>query len=140
NRIATASLDDGAIRPALMPEKWPDLKGTRRTGYDRLCRHVLLFFDATLKQQAAARASLERSVRGEGLDDGFRLKFKPAAPVRPTNPQIANYLKQHGVEKTVEFVRANADRPLARLGAAPNMLLPNGDTTAAPPALRLAIR
>src|SRR5262249_56922988 len=53
----------GAIRPALMP----DPKGTRRTGYDRLCRHVLLFFDATLKQQAAARESLEKSVRGEGL-------------------------------------------------------------------------
>ena len=27
----------GALRPALMPEKWPDPKGARRTSYDRLC-------------------------------------------------------------------------------------------------------
>src|SRR5262249_14511531 len=30
----------GTLRPALMPEKWPDPKGTRRTIYDRLCRHI----------------------------------------------------------------------------------------------------
>ena len=61
--------------------------------YDRMCRHVLLFFDATLKQQAAARECLQKSVRGEGLDDGFRLKFKPAAPV-PTDESTTRGLPQ----------------------------------------------
>src|SRR5262245_8358894 len=93
-------LTHGAIRPALLPEKWPDPKGGRRTSYDRLCRHVLLFFDAMLKQQAAAREGLQKSVRGDGLDDGFKLKFKPAAPAPPTVRQLAYHLRQHGVEKT----------------------------------------
>jgi hypothetical protein len=126
----------GAIRPALMPEKWPDPKGTRRTGYDRLCRHVLLFFDATLKQQAAARASLEKSVRGEGLDDGFRLKFKPAAQAPPTQAQLASYLKEHGVEKTVGFIQSIPDRPTELVASAAFVLLKDHDAKAALPALR----
>jgi dienelactone hydrolase len=141
-------LTHGAVRPALLPEKWPDPKGARRTSYDRLCRHVLLFFDATLKQQAAAREALQRSVRGEGLDDGFRLTFKPAAPARPTNRQLAGYLKEHGVEKTVALIRSMADRPTPRLADQPTVrlaaaaytLLQDGDAAVALPALRLAIK
>jgi hypothetical protein len=133
-------LTHGAIGPALLPEKWPDPKGARRTSYDRLCRHVLLFFDATLKQQAAARESLQRSIRGEGLDDGFRLKFKPAAPVPPTNGQIAAYLKEHGLEKTLELVRSSTDLPTGRLAASASLLVADGEPEAALPALRFAIK
>jgi hypothetical protein len=86
-------LTHGAIGPALLPGKWPDPEGVRRTNYDRICRHIVLFFDATLKKQAASRESLEKSVRGEGLDAEFRLTFKLAAPVAPTNGQLASYLK-----------------------------------------------
>jgi hypothetical protein len=147
-RAAVASLTHndylmhGAIRPALLPEKWPDEKKARRTNYDRLCRHVLLFFDATLRQQAAARESLQRSARGEGLDDGFKLTIRPAAPVPPTNAQLANYLKQHGVEKTLELVRPLTERPepTVRLAAAAYTLLRDGDATGALPALRFAIK
>src|SRR5262249_37540866 len=57
-------LTHGAVRPALMPEKWPDAKKTRRLSYDRVCEHVLYFLGATLKQQAAAREALQRSIRG----------------------------------------------------------------------------
>jgi hypothetical protein len=130
----------GAIRPALLPRKWPDPKGARRTSYDRLCRHVLLFFDATLKQQAAARASLQKSVRGEGLDDEFKLRFKPAGPVPPTNPQVAVYLKRHGVKKTLALVRSLTDRPTDRLAAGAYCLIRDGEATAALPALRFAIK
>jgi hypothetical protein len=133
-------LTHGAIGPALLPEKWPDPKGARRTSYDRLCRHVLLFFDATLKQQAAARESLEKSVRGEGLDDGFRLKFKPAAPVPPTNGQLASCLKQHGLEKTLELIRSFPDANPRRVVGAASVLVKDGDATAALPALRWAAK
>jgi dienelactone hydrolase len=133
-------LTHGAIGPALLPEKWPDSKGARRTSYDRLCRHVLLFFDATLKQQAAAREALQKSVRGEGLDDGFQLTFKPAAPAPPTIRQLADYLKQHGVEKTLELVRSiPGTRPNWVAGAA-NTLVAEGDATAALLALRWAVK
>jgi hypothetical protein len=133
-------LTHGAIGPALLPEKWPDPKGARRTSYDRLCRHVLLFFDATLKQQAAAHEALEKSVRGEGLDDGFRLKCKPAAPAPPTQAQLASYLKEHGVEKTLELVRSiPGTRPNWVAGAA-STLVAEGDATAGMPALRWAVR
>jgi tetratricopeptide (TPR) repeat protein len=123
-----------------LPEKWPDPKGARRTSYDRICRHILLFLDATLKRQAAARQSLEKSVRGEGLDDGFKLRFEPAAPIRPTNGQIASYLKEHGLEKALELVRSSTNRPTARLAASASILIGDGDAAAALPALRFAIK
>jgi hypothetical protein len=126
----------GTLRPALMPEKWPDPKGTRRTSYDRLCRHILLFFDATLKQQAAAREALQKSVRGEGLDDGFRLTFKPAAPAPPTQAQLASYLKEHGVEKTVAFIQSIPNLPTEQVASAAFVLLKDHDAKAALPALR----
>src|SRR5262249_35998207 len=107
---------------------------------DRICRHILLFFDAILKRQVAARESLEKSTRGEGLDDGFRLKFKPAAPVRPTNWQIANYLKAHGLEKTLELVRATTDLPTLRLAASAALRIAEGGAVAALPALRFAVK
>jgi tetratricopeptide (TPR) repeat protein len=133
-------LTHGAIGPALLSEKWPDPKGVRRTNYDRICRHILLFFDATLKQQAAAREALQKSVRGEGLDDGFKLTFKPAALAPPTVRQLADYLKQHGVEKTLELARSiPGTRPNWVAGAA-NTLVAEGDTAAALPALRWAVK
>jgi pimeloyl-ACP methyl ester carboxylesterase len=133
-------LTHGAIGPALLPQKWPDPKGARRTSYDRICRHILLFFDAILKRQAAARESLEKSARGEGLDDGFRLKFRPAAPVPPTNGQIAAYLKEHGLEKTLELVRSSTILPTRRLAAGASLLIADGEAAAGLPALRFAIK
>jgi dienelactone hydrolase len=128
-------LTHGAIRPALMPEKWPDAKKARRTSYDRICQHILHFFDATLKQQVSARESLQRSVRGEGLDDGFKLRFKPAAPIPPTNRQLSLYVKRHGIEKTAELLRSFPDLPKGKLSAAPFVLLQDGDAEAALPVL-----
>jgi pimeloyl-ACP methyl ester carboxylesterase len=133
-------LTHGAIGPALLQEKWPDPKGVRRTNYDRICRHILLFFDATLKQQAVARESLEKSVRGEGLDDGFRLTFKPAAPVPPTNGQLASSLKGHGLEKTLELIRSIPGVPPMRVVGGASVLVKNGDATAALPALQWAAK
>jgi pimeloyl-ACP methyl ester carboxylesterase len=133
-------LTHGAIRPALMPEKWPDAKRARRTGYDRICRHILYFFDATLKQQGAASEALERSLRGEGLDDGFRLRFRQGAQVPPTTRQLAAYLKQHGVEKTVEFLRTLPDQPVHCLVGAGSVLIEDGEPKAALPALLLVAR
>jgi hypothetical protein len=145
-QVAVASLTHndylthGAIGPALLPEKWPDPKGARRTSYDRICRHILLFYDATLKRQAAARESLEKSARGEGLDDGFKLRFKPAVPVPPTNGQIAAYLKEHGLEKTLELVRSSTNLPIGRLAASASLLIADGEPEGALPALRFAIK
>jgi hypothetical protein len=133
-------LTHGAIGPALLPEKWPDPKGVRRTNYDRICRHILLFFDATLKQQAAARETLQKSVRGEGLDDGFKFKFRPAAPVPPTNGQLASYLKLHGLDKTLELIRSTPDLSPRRVAGAASLLVQDGDATAALPALRWAVK
>jgi tetratricopeptide (TPR) repeat protein len=126
----------GSLRPALMPEKWPDPKGSRRTSYDRLCRHILMFFDANLKQKAEAREALQKSVRGEGLDDGFRLTFKPAAPAPPTHAQLARHLKEHGLEKTVAFIRSIPDQSTKLVGSAAFVLLKDHDPNAALPALR----
>jgi hypothetical protein len=133
-------LTQGAIRRALLPQKWPDANPARRTNYDRICRHILSFFDATLKQRTAARESLQRSVRGEGLDDGFTLRFRPAAQVPPTTRQLAAYLQQHGVEKTVAFIRTVPDHSIDRLVGAASVLIEDGDPNAALPALMLVAK
>jgi hypothetical protein len=126
-----------AIRPALMPEKWPDAKKARRRSYDRVCEHVLHFLNATLKEQAAARQSLERSVRGEGADDGFQLRFKPPAPLPPTARQLSQFIRQHGAEKAMELLRAEyvraygaengAEAARSFPAAAVDVLLKDGD-------------
>src|SRR5262245_4719155 len=133
-------LTHGAIGPALLPQKWPDPKGARRTNYDRICQHIRLFFDATLKQQAVARESLEKSVRRGGLDDGFRLTFKPAAPVPPTQAQVASFLKEHGVEKTVAFIRSIPDQSTELVASAAFVLLKDHDPKTALPALKYATK
>src|SRR5262249_36156362 len=133
-------LTHGAIRPALLPQKWLDAKQARRTGYDRICRHILYFFDATLKQQAAAREALLRSVRREGLDAGFKLRSRPAPQIPPTTRQLAVYLQQHGVEKTVAFIRTVPDYPIDRLVGAASVLIEDGDPKAALPALLLVAK
>ena len=130
----------GAIGPALLPQEFPDAMGARRTNYDRICRHILLFFDATLKEQAEAREALAKSVRGEGLDDAIKLTFKPAAPIPPTNGQLASYLKQHGVEKTLELIRSIPGVPPMRVVGAASVLVKDGEAPVALPALRWAVK
>jgi hypothetical protein len=124
-------LTQGAIRPALLPEKWPDPRKARRQSYDRLCEHVLAFLDTTLKQQAAARESLQRSVRGEGLDDGFQLRFKPPAPLPPTQRQLAQYVRRHGAEKTAELMRSFGDATGGFASPVADVLLKDGDAKVA---------
>jgi dienelactone hydrolase len=123
-------LTHGAMGPALLPEKWPDAKKARRQSYDRVCEHVLYFLDATLNRQAAARTSLERSVRGEGLDEGFKLQFKPAAPLPPTARQLSQYVRQYGAEKAVELMRSFGGTADAASAAA-RVLLEDGDAKTA---------
>jgi Flp pilus assembly protein TadD len=67
------------------------------------------------------------------------LTFKPAAPVPPTNRQLADYLKKHGVEKTVALIQSIPSEPKRRVAAAAHCLLQDGDAAAALPALRFAI-
>lgn len=103
-------LSQGAVRPALRPDEWPDAKAKAvRRGYDRVCEHTLQFLDMTLKGSARAKEFLERSVRGDGLDDAFRLVFRPAAPAPPTARQLAPFVRKHGVEKAVELIRDYRD-------------------------------
>ncbi len=129
-------LTHGAMGPALMPKRWPDPKHARRLGYDRVCEHILFFFDATLKGQAAARASLERSVRGEGLDEGFKLQFKPPIPLPPTARQMSQYVRQHGAEEAVKLMRSFGETA-GPASAAARVLLEDGDAKTAIPLLTL---
>jgi len=123
-------LTHGAIGPALMPEKWPDPKKARRLSYDRVCEHVLYFLDATLNRQTGARASLERSVRGEGLDEGFKLQFKPAVRIPPTARQLSQYVRRYDAEKAVELMRSFGETADSTSTAA-QVLLQDGDAKTA---------
>jgi tetratricopeptide (TPR) repeat protein len=121
----------GAIRPSLVPDQWPDAKKARavRVSYDRVCEHVLQFLDATLKQRVEARAFLKRSLRGEGLDEEFTLRFRPAAAVPPTARQLAVLVRRDGVEKATELLLSFRDDPEMsgdRIGGAGRALIDDG--------------
>jgi len=119
-------LTHGAIRPALLPGKWPDASHVRRTSYDRICNHVLYFLDATLSRLPAATKALERSARGEGLDSRFTLQYKPPTPAPPSARQMSLYVRQHGVEKAVELMRSLGEDS-GSLTSAAHVLLQDGD-------------
>jgi hypothetical protein len=123
-------LTHGAIRPSLMPEKWPDPGKARRRSYDRMCEHILNFLGATLERQSAARESLEQSIRGKGPEGGFQLRFKPPDPRPPTARQLAQYFRQNRGEKTVELMRSFGGSTGSAIAVA-DVLLKDGDATAA---------
>jgi tetratricopeptide (TPR) repeat protein len=113
--VASLDHDDylthGAIRPALLPERWPNAKKAKalRVSYDRVCEHILQFLDASLKQRTEAREFLHRSLRGEGLDEEFKLEFRSAAPAPPTARQLARFVMEHGVAKAADLLRSCRD-------------------------------
>lgn len=124
-------LTHGAIRPALMPDKFPDRKKAQalRTSYDRVCEHILNFLDATLKQKAGARQFLQKSLRGEGLDDNFSLAFRSPAPAPPTARQLAYVIQHQGLDRAIELIRACRDDIEVGgdgIGGAGNILVDNG--------------
>ena len=98
-------LTHGAIRPDLLPEKWPDARKDRRTSYDRLSEVVFNFLDARLKQRAEAGAFLAQAVERRASDDRLQLQFKAATPAPPTQRQMAKYLRQYGPEHTIAMLR-----------------------------------
>jgi len=104
-------LTHGAIRPALMPEKGTDARKARalRVSYERVCEHVLQFLDATLKQRAEAREFLQKSLRGEGLDEEFTLRFRPPNSAPPTARQLVLLIRRHGTEKAAQLLRSCRD-------------------------------
>src|SRR5262249_16143289 len=122
-------LTHGAIRPALMPDRWPDAKKARalRTSYDRVCEHVLQFFDATLKQRAEAQKFLQRSLRGEGLDEEFTLRFSPPAPGPPTARQLVLLSRRQGTGRAAELLRSCRDEvEVGDVGLAGRTLIDEG--------------
>lgn len=131
-------LTHGAIGPDLLPGTWPDSGKERRASYDRLSELVLNFLDATLKQKSSARASLSESLERSASDPRLELRFKPAAPIPPTQRQMALYLRQHGAEATVTMLRAFPDLAQSKMVGGLITLLNDDDIKTALPALRLA--
>lgn len=131
-------LTHGAIRPALIPENWPDAGNDRRTSYDRLAEVILNFLDASLKQRPEARAFLSQRVEGSATDSRLHLQFKAAAPVPPTQRQMAEYLRQHGPDATLVMLGAFPDVAQSKMVGGIITLLGDDDIDTALPALRLA--
>jgi Flp pilus assembly protein TadD len=70
------------------------------------------------------------------------LTFQPAASVPPTSRQLAVFLKEYGVEKTLALAPKTASRPnpTDRLASAAACLLRDGEAAAALPALSYAVK
>lgn len=92
-------LTHGAVRYALLPAKATG--PNTRASYDRICTHVLAFLDLSLK---GSRSRME-----EGLDKGFTLRFRPAAPSPPTARQLAASIRRDGVNRAVNLIRQCKD-------------------------------
>lgn len=133
-------LTHGAIRPALMPGHWPDSTLGRRASYDRLSEVIFNFLDASLKQRAGAREFLARNVDGKGPDSRVALQFRASAPIPPTQRQMAQYLRQHGPEKSMAMLRAFPDLAESRMVGGLIALLEDDDVKTALSSLMLAER
>ena len=128
----------GAIRPDLLPEKWPDARRERRASYDRLAEVIFNFLEASLKQRPEARALLSQSVDKSASDSRLRLQFKAAAPVPPTQRQMAQYLRQYGAAKAMAMLRAFPDVAESKMVFGIVALLDDDDLKTALPALLVA--
>lgn len=117
-------LTHGAIRPALLPAKWPDK--SRRASYDLICRHVLTYFDAILNRKPEARKILENRTRADDVKTGFTLRYKPAIPANPTPRQLSLYVRQQGIEKAVGLV-LSLGKDVEALVPAAHVLVQDGD-------------
>jgi pimeloyl-ACP methyl ester carboxylesterase len=131
-------LTHGAIRPDLLPEKWPDARGDRRASYDRLSEVIFNFLDASLKQRPEARAFLSQSVERSASDSRLNLQFKTATPVPPTQRQMAVYLQQYGAEKAIAMLRAFPNLADSKMVGGIITLLNDDDIKTALPSLLLA--
>ena len=131
-------LTHGAIRPSLIPEKWPDAGKDRRASYDRLAEVILNFLDASLKRRPEARAFLSQTAERSASDSRLKLQIKAAAPVPPTQRQMAQYLRRYGAEKAIDMLRAFPTLTESRLVGGIITLLGDGDVETALPSLLVA--
>lgn len=131
-------LTHGAIRPDLIPEKWPDARKERRASYDRLAEVIVNFLDASLKRRPEARAFLSQSVERSASDSRLNLQFKAGAPVPPTQRQMAQYLRQHGADASIAMLRAFPDVAESKMVGGIITLLSDDDIDTALPSLLLA--
>src|SRR5262249_39252655 len=106
--------------------------------YDRLAEVIRNFLDASLQQKPEAKAFLLRSVERSASDDRLNLQFRAAAPVPPTQRQMAQYLRQHGADASTAMLRAFPDVAESRLVGGIITLLSDDDIKTALPSLLLA--
>jgi pimeloyl-ACP methyl ester carboxylesterase len=131
-------LTHGAIRPDLIPEKWPDARKERRASYDRLAEVIFNFLDASLKQRPEARGFLSQSVERSASDSRLHLQFKAAAPVPPTQRQMAQYLQRYGAERAIAMLRAFPNVTESKMVGGIMALSDDDDIKTALPSLLLA--
>jgi pimeloyl-ACP methyl ester carboxylesterase len=131
-------LTHGAIRPDLLPEKWPDARKDRRASYDRLAEVISNFLDASLKHRPEARAFLSQAVERGASDTRLTLQFKDAAPVPPTQRQMAQYLQRYGAGHTIAMLRAFPTLAESKMLGGIIALLEDDDVKTALPSLLLA--
>jgi dienelactone hydrolase len=81
-----------------------------RRSYDRVCTHVWKFLDAYVNHDGEALEWLNRSLRGEDLDESFQVRFKAGRTAPPTGRQIVTMLDTQGAARTRELLaRVDAD-------------------------------
>lgn len=131
-------LTHGAIRPALIPGKWPDSTKDRRVSYDRLSEVIVNFLDASLKQRSEATEFLVRTAEGKGPDNRISLQFRSPTRLPPTQRQMAQYLRQYGPEKAVAMLSAFSNAAGGRMVGGIMALLGDEDVKTALPCLMVA--
>jgi pimeloyl-ACP methyl ester carboxylesterase len=131
-------LTHGAIRPALLPEKWSDAGNERRASYDRLSEVIVNFLDASLKQRPEAKTFLARNAGDTVAGQRMHLQYRAAAPSLPTQRQVAEYIRQNGASQALVMLRRFPDAAESKMVFGVVSLLDDVDFATALPALRLA--
>lgn len=78
-------------------------KAAEHVGYDLICQYTLKFLDATLKQDASAKAFLKRSPEENGVPRNYlTMRVRPALPPVPSESEFIALARQ---PKSIEEVR-----------------------------------
>jgi hypothetical protein len=135
-------LTHGEVRDQLLPGRWHDVKDAAalRLSYQRVCEHILLFLDAYLNQSTGAHDSLRHSLKDQGPDGQFVLRFKAPDPLPPTARQLVQVIEQRGMPGAAALLRSIrpeiGDSMLARAGT---VLMEEGRTSDAAALFALSV-
>ncbi len=94
-----------------VPAYWGPTQGDPKASYRAVCRYVLNFFDAYLKDGKAGRDFLTRPPAEAVPGVPLTIAHRPSVAGSPSVGEFVNAVREHGIERTLDWVRGMTSNP-----------------------------